>query len=201
MNNRLHKSSTNKILAGVCGGLGEYFDVDPTFVRLLFVLLTIFHGLGILAYIILWIVMPRQESVDLNPRDAMRENIQGWREDADHFREQFRGGPAATTPNAEPPVASDAEASGTPEPIETERVDTGDTIEGPRVYQPLRPTEPRLTTNRQLLAGAVLLILGVIFLLDNLHLFWWLSFGQMWPLLLIAIGAYLLYDRGRTRRI
>lgn len=52
--------SEDRIVAGVCGGLGEYFNADPTLVRILFVLLTLFGGgfLGILIYIVLWIIMP-----------------------------------------------------------------------------------------------------------------------------------------------
>jgi phage shock protein C len=48
------------MIAGVAGGLAEYFDTDPTLIRILFVLLTLlgFGGLGIITYIVLWIVMP-----------------------------------------------------------------------------------------------------------------------------------------------
>lgn len=57
----LHRSSKNKIIAGVCGGLGEYYGVDPTIIRLIWVLATLLTGLGLglLAYIIAWIVMPK----------------------------------------------------------------------------------------------------------------------------------------------
>jgi phage shock protein PspC (stress-responsive transcriptional regulator) len=49
---------TDRMIAGVCGGLGDYFDVDPVVVRLVFVVLTAAGGAGLLAYLILWIVMP-----------------------------------------------------------------------------------------------------------------------------------------------
>ena len=52
------RSITDKKIAGVCGGLAEYFDVDPTVIRLVWVLLFFFGGTGGLAYIILWIVLP-----------------------------------------------------------------------------------------------------------------------------------------------
>ena len=57
---RLARSATNSRLAGVCGGLGEYLDVDPTLIRLIWALLTIFSGFvfGVVAYFIGWIVMP-----------------------------------------------------------------------------------------------------------------------------------------------
>ncbi len=55
---KLHRSTTNKMLAGVCGGVAEYFNVDPTLVRLAFVVLALLGGPGILLYIILWIILP-----------------------------------------------------------------------------------------------------------------------------------------------
>jgi phage shock protein C len=55
---RLMRSSTDKKLGGVCAGLADYFDIDPTVVRLVWVLLVLFAGTGLLAYIILWIVLP-----------------------------------------------------------------------------------------------------------------------------------------------
>ena len=52
--------SEDRMVAGVAGGLAEYFDIDPTIIRILFVLLALFGGgfLGILIYIVLWIIMP-----------------------------------------------------------------------------------------------------------------------------------------------
>lgn len=59
-NKKLYRSKTNKKLAGVCAGLAEYFNVDPTIIRLAWVLATLFVGCGILAYIIALIVMPEE---------------------------------------------------------------------------------------------------------------------------------------------
>ena len=55
---RLQRSRTKRMLAGVCGGIGSYFDVDPTIIRVLFVLFSLVVGGGILAYILLWIIIP-----------------------------------------------------------------------------------------------------------------------------------------------
>lgn len=55
---RLYRSTTDKVIGGVCSGLGDYLNIDPVIVRILFVLLAIFGGSGILVYIILWIVIP-----------------------------------------------------------------------------------------------------------------------------------------------
>lgn len=57
---KLCKSSSQKILAGVCGGIGEYFNVDPTLIRLGFVALSFMFGGGLLVYIIAAIVIPSE---------------------------------------------------------------------------------------------------------------------------------------------
>lgn len=59
MEKRLYKSNTDRILDGVCGGIAEYFNVDPTMVRLCWVLLFALCGSGILAYIIAAVIIPR----------------------------------------------------------------------------------------------------------------------------------------------
>lgn len=59
MDRRLYKSNENKMIDGVCGGLAEYFDIDPTLVRLGWVLFCALGGSGILAYIMAAIVIPR----------------------------------------------------------------------------------------------------------------------------------------------
>lgn len=58
---KLYRSRTNRVIFGVCGGLGEYFEIDPLIVRILFVILTLVHGAGIIAYIILAILVPEEE--------------------------------------------------------------------------------------------------------------------------------------------
>lgn len=58
---KFYRSSTDRVIAGVCGGIGEYFQIDPLIIRLIFVLLLIFGGGGLLIYIILWIIMPERD--------------------------------------------------------------------------------------------------------------------------------------------
>lgn len=60
---KLYRSQRNKKLCGVCGGIGEYFDIDPTFVRLAWVLFAFIAGCGILAYIIAAIVIPKDPNI------------------------------------------------------------------------------------------------------------------------------------------
>ena len=62
---RLKRSRRDKKIGGVCGGFGEYFNVDPTLVRVLWILAVLLGGTGLLLYIILWIVMPLDADPDL----------------------------------------------------------------------------------------------------------------------------------------
>lgn len=59
---RLYRSETNRILGGVSAGLADFFSIDPTLVRVIFVLLSVFGGSGILIYILLWIIVPAENS-------------------------------------------------------------------------------------------------------------------------------------------
>lgn len=60
MEKRLYRSKTDKQIAGVCGGLGKYLNIDPTIIRLLWVLTAFCFGGGILAYIIAMIIIPME---------------------------------------------------------------------------------------------------------------------------------------------
>lgn len=59
---KLYRSRKDRMIAGVCGGLGEYFGIDSTWVRLIFVLFFFAGGAAFLAYIVLWIVVPLENS-------------------------------------------------------------------------------------------------------------------------------------------
>ncbi len=87
---KLYRSKRDMMVAGVCGGVAEYFDVDSSMVRLLWALLIVFGGSGLLLYIIGWVIIPeREESVevssdeasssgnDLIPRDAKTNTLFG----------------------------------------------------------------------------------------------------------------------------
>ncbi|KKS53849.1 MAG: hypothetical protein A2295_01330 [Candidatus Jacksonbacteria bacterium RIFOXYB2_FULL_44_15] len=58
---RLCRSTSDRMIAGVCGGLAEYFNIDPTIVRLIFVATVLFGGSGIIAYVILWAAVPEKQ--------------------------------------------------------------------------------------------------------------------------------------------
>ncbi|MFZ2497350.1 MAG: PspC domain-containing protein [Methanosarcina sp.] len=58
--NKLYRSKSDRIIAGVCGGLGEYFQIDPTIVRLLWVFFSLSGGAGVVAYILAWAITPEE---------------------------------------------------------------------------------------------------------------------------------------------
>jgi phage shock protein C len=61
---KLYRSRSNRQLAGVCGGVAKYFNIDPTLVRVLFVVFAVLGGPGLLAYILLWIIVPEEPAVE-----------------------------------------------------------------------------------------------------------------------------------------
>ncbi len=87
---RLVRSETDRMLAGVCGGLANYLGADPVLIRLAFVILVFASGVGIGIYGILWIVMPTESRVDPEIR-IMNSDVGG---DPSAYKTRF--GPAAT---------------------------------------------------------------------------------------------------------
>ena len=149
---RFRRSSRERMLAGVAGGMADYFDVDAVFVRLGWVVLTFATaGLGILMYIAMVIIMPKDHAA------------------AD-----------------EGPVL---------EEDDIEALDDLESSEGPRGRRPRR--RGREGKGRHLLA-LVLIVVGALFLLNNLGIFWWLSWDVLWPVVLIGLGAAILF--GGMRR-
>ena len=65
---QLTRSLTDRKIAGVAGGVAEYFDLDPTLVRLAWAIAVLFGGFGLLVYVILWIVLPEGDQVASRPR-------------------------------------------------------------------------------------------------------------------------------------
>jgi len=87
----LYRSETNKILAGVAGGLGEYFNIDPTIIRILFVLLAVFGGSGFIIYIVLWLIIPSRSDARKNSQDAIRSNIEDMKNQTQTFAHSIGG--------------------------------------------------------------------------------------------------------------
>jgi phage shock protein PspC (stress-responsive transcriptional regulator) len=74
MDKKLYRSESDRMIAGVCGGISEYFNFDPTILRLIFVFFVLWGGGGVLAYIICWIVIPTQSSVEKTSDEIIQEN-------------------------------------------------------------------------------------------------------------------------------
>ena len=64
MQRKLYRSRANSMIAGVCGGLGEYLNVDPNILRVVAVLLIFAKGIGFLAYVIAWVIVPRRSEME-----------------------------------------------------------------------------------------------------------------------------------------
>jgi phage shock protein C len=148
---KLYRTVHNKVIAGVAGGLAEYFDLDVVIFRLLFVLLVLFGGGGLLAYIVMWIVIPPQTNVY-----------------------QYQSG-------QQEPTAAPGNASGTPESSSPE-TNTSDAA---------APVQKNNNTNASLVAGILLIAIGVLFLINRTMP--WVNLSNLWPLLLI-IGGFLIID-------
>jgi len=139
---KLTRSRTDFMLGGVCAGLGHYFSIDPTLVRLIFVLLTVAGGSGVLLYFVLWIVMPREDMDQTNVPLTGDEFGRRARQMGDEMRQ------VASQPN-------------------------------PRTAQ---------------FIGIALIVIGLVYLVQNLHLPWltWFNSEIAWPAVLIIAGALLL---------
>ncbi|MCO5182370.1 MAG: PspC domain-containing protein [Anaerolineae bacterium] len=96
MANRLVRSDSNKMIAGVCGGLGVYLGIDPTIVRIAFIVLTLASGIGFALYIVLAIVMPGAASAETPSGKTIERNIEDLGENivkSVNQLEDSRGGP------------------------------------------------------------------------------------------------------------
>src|SRR5207249_1151362 len=154
MERRLTRDTRHAVLGGVAAGFARYFDVDPVLARIVFIALTALSGAGLVAYVVGWIVMPRDDRAG---------------ETAVH------AGGATGTAAVDRIVDSVREA--------------GDRLADE--FQRL----PRHTGRRRVLAGAILITLGALFLLDRLSwLHWphWARLQNLWPVILIAVGASLI---------
>lgn len=167
----------SRMLAGVCSGLAEYFQIDPIFIRVAFVILAFIQGLGILLYLVLWVLMPAPDaSGAMAP--TLRENFRSMGDElrrmADDVRGIFSRSQANPPPSAapEPPIAPSQEHMGPPDGYRR---------------------------RRGIWAGVILVILGGILLLSNVGLLDWWKWEIFWPIVLIALGVLIVVQRLRPR--
>jgi len=178
MTKRLYRSGREKMVGGVCGGLAEYFHTDTALVRLIALLAMFAAGVGFLVYLAAWVIIP------LNPAHADRT---GHALKHPELGERFDEFAARMSEVGEKVSQAVEEAAGKAEGVagaSRERRDSAATGLGSQWYGSKT-------------GGIILIVLGVLFLADRL-LPYWFSFSRMWPVVLIAIGATLIW-RGENR--
>lgn len=92
---RLYRDPDHRVIGGVCGGLGAYFNMDPVVLRIIFVVLLLINGIGLLAYLILWIAVPKAvttaQRLEMRGQEVNITNIQkSIREEVDEVKESYQ---------------------------------------------------------------------------------------------------------------
>lgn len=88
--NQLYRSETNRMIGGVAGGLGEYFNIDPTIVRIIFIILTLLHGSGLLIYILMWILIPSESQINETSPNTVKNNVEEIKKRTQSFAHSLR---------------------------------------------------------------------------------------------------------------
>jgi phage shock protein C len=168
---------TDRILGGVCSGLAEGFHVETLWVRLAFVVLTFLNGIGLLLYVILWVLIPERTGY----RPTGQGAVESMRNDAKRawadLRAQFGGSwvPATTaTADVTPPPPAAAAGGAAP------------ATEVPPPPSQVTTAAPR---NPSFIFGAILIVIGIAFLAANTNLVNW---SVIWPVALLVLGIALL---------
>ncbi len=87
---KLYRSEKGRVIAGVCSGLGEFFQVDATIVRLIFILIAVFGGGGILLYLILWLIVPSEGSGSEITKENIEKNAGEIKDKAQQFAKDMK---------------------------------------------------------------------------------------------------------------
>ncbi|MGI6112673.1 MAG: PspC domain-containing protein [Mahellales bacterium] len=220
MEKRLFRSNNQRVFGGVCGGIAEYFNVDVTLVRLIWIIVSIalLHvGGGILIYIIAWIIVPKA-----SPYVETKDYTVDGRE-ASQARQPGTAGTDTVGHNPDPPGAKAGVDAQTPkdghdsglglddEPYNNAAAqDTNDQGQGQTGWEDTQPGSPHhrgdvseTKNNGPMVIGLILIILGAFVIarryLAPLWIFKFISWGNIWPILLIVIGLAIVI-RGFSRR-
>ena len=165
------RRGTDRILGGVCSGLAEGLRIDPLWVRLGFVLLAFLQGVGLLIYIVLWLVMPEQVEGQDGTRSGFDSMSADLKRIGSELKSQFGGTPK---PAQEQPGPSDATSTSSNAPA-------------------AMPSSARTSIG----LGVVLVLVGLILLSANTGLVQW---SVIWPSVLIILGVLLLVRTLDRRR-
>lgn len=87
---KLYRSRSDALLGGVCGGIGTHLNVDSNLVRVVFAVLAVFTGVGVLIYLLLWLIVPREGEGVPTPRDTVRSGASELADRAKEFGEEVR---------------------------------------------------------------------------------------------------------------
>lgn len=90
MMRRIYRSRSERLVGGVAGGVAIYLGIDPLFVRLGFLVLSLLNGFGALLYFLLWVLLPNEGNLSADARTQVRENFDEMRETAEGFVERVR---------------------------------------------------------------------------------------------------------------
>ena len=96
-NPRLMRSESDRFFAGVCGGIAAYLGVESIFVRLAFLVLTFASGIGVLLYFILMIIMPSETTIEDEPSQVLKVNVENFGDDVASSLKQARRHPQGPT--------------------------------------------------------------------------------------------------------
>jgi phage shock protein PspC (stress-responsive transcriptional regulator) len=174
--NQTFVRGNDRILGGVCSGLAEGFHVEALWVRLAFVILAFLNGVGILLYIVLWVLMPEQAGYRPPGKTVFESMSSDVKRAWIDVRAQFGGArPATTSAPVDPTIAAtspEAPAQGQP------------------VGAPPPPPPPQTSVrNPSFILGAILIVIGIAFLAANTGFINW---SILWPVALVALGIALL---------
>ena len=160
------------MIGGVAGGLANYFDIDPTIVRVLFVITIFIGGGGILAYIILWIVVP-EDPVLYTPGEK-KDNT-----------EKENTEKSSDTTNEQKNYSGNENINNVIREVEQDIHDATK-----QAKKNIDNVIKDVRNNKKVFGGTLLIFLGILFLLDNL--FPSFDLGQYWPLILIIVGIGII---------
>jgi phage shock protein C len=192
--------------AGVAGGMAEYFELDPSLVRLLWVAATVVSGgLAVPVYILAWIILPRDDRAPVGGPNAWRDWSEEFHHETQRLAEEARrvaddvreashtwrapgpGEPGPGEPAPGEPAHDAAAEKGTP-------ASSGYSAEQPW-WQSERYVERRRNHRHPRSTGVVLVALGILLLAANAGFFSWIEWRTMWPLIFIGLGVILLARR------
>jgi phage shock protein C len=178
------RSTRERMWAGVAGGMAEYFELDPSLVRLLWVAATVVSGgLAVAVYILLWIILPRDTA-------ASSATWRNWSEDFHNETQRF----AAEARRVADDVREASHSWRAPGPTDPPpTTSTGTTNPEDPWWRSERYVEPaRVRHGHSKSTGVVLVVLGVLLLAANAGVFNWVQWHTMWPLIFIGLGIMLL---------